>query len=369
VDFGLSEEQRLLQDTFRAYFADRIPLTRVRALCGEDTAGQRTLWTALAELGAAGILVPEAHGGSGLGLLDAALAAEELGRALAPTPFLSTAVLAPVAFAELGTPEQCEEWLPRIATGAARVGTALTESYARREGAGVHFDGGRLEGKALVSLDVPDVDYLLVATDGGRLAWVAADAPGLEFEILATIDRTRRTGEIRFRGVEAMSMLGDRETPTTALPRILDAGRAVLAADTLGAAESMLDQAVAYAQQRMQFGRPIASFQAVKHMCAEMVAELEPARSLVWYAAHAFLAVPEAAPLAIAHAKSHLDEVASQVADLATQVHGGIGYTDEQNLHLWFKRIGLNRQLLGGPTLLRERAAQLQGWGEVDSRQ
>lgn len=366
MDFGLSDEQRLLQDTVRTFLRDQLPATRVRALCEGETAGRREIWRALAELGVAGIAIPPQYGGSGLPLLDAALVAEELGRCVAPVPFLSTAVLAPVAFAEAGTPEQCAAWLPQIATGALCVGAALTESYAEREGGGVRSEAGRLEGKALLALDVPHADYLLVATTASQLAWVTSGAPGLEVEPLATIDRTRHTAELRFRGVEPAAWIGGPATQRAALERILDAGRAALTFDVLGAAEAMLDQAVAYAQERVQFGRVVASFQAVKHLCAEMVAELEPTRSLAWYAAHAFHALPDAAPLAIAHAKSHGSDVATQVADLATQVHGGIGYTDEQNLHLWFKRIGLDRQLLGGPAVLRDRAARLQGWVEAD---
>jgi alkylation response protein AidB-like acyl-CoA dehydrogenase len=141
----------------------------------------------------------------------------------------------------------------------------------------------------------------------------------------------------------------------------------MLAADTLGAAERMLELAVEYAGQRSQFGRVIASFQAVKHMCAEMLAELEPARSLVWYAAHAFDELPEEASLVASHAKAHLSDVGTHIAKLATEVHGGVGFTDEQNLHVWFKRISFNRQLFGGPELLRERAATLQGWSDAQA--
>jgi alkylation response protein AidB-like acyl-CoA dehydrogenase len=147
-----------------------------------------------------------------------------------------------------------------------------------------------------------------------------------------------------------------------AIERMLDAGRVALTADILGACEAMLAQAVDYAKQRKQFGRPIGSFQAVKHMCAEMAAELEPTRSLLWYAAYAFDEVPETAAPAIAHAKAHASEIGRFIARTATEVHGGIGITDDQNLHLWFKRIGLDRQLLGAPEILRERAARLQGW-------
>jgi alkylation response protein AidB-like acyl-CoA dehydrogenase len=143
---------------------------------------------------------------------------------------------------------------------------------------------------------------------------------------------------------------------------MLDAGRVALAADLLGASQRALELAVAYSQQRKQFDRVIGSFQAVKHLCAEMVAELEPARSLVWYAAHAFDAVPEEASLMALHAKAHLSEIGPFIVRTATEVHGGIGFTDEQNLHYWFKRVGVSRQLLGSPEALREQAAQLQGW-------
>ena len=160
------------------------------------------------------------------------------------------------------------------------------------------------------------------------------------------------------------------EVPADPLPgggaattrRIVDAGRVMLAADILGAGTAMIEQAVAYAHTRVQFGRPIGSFQAVKHMCAEMAAALEPCRSLVWYAAHAFDHAPDEASLMACHAKSHLSEVGRFVARTSTEVHGGMGFTDLAGLHYWFKRIGLDRQLLGGPELLRNEAARLQGW-------
>ncbi|MCP4037090.1 MAG: acyl-CoA dehydrogenase, partial [bacterium] len=146
-----------------------------------------------------------------------------------------------------------------------------------------------------------------------------------------------------------------------AIDRMIDAGRIALAADQLGACESMIEQAVAYAQERKQFDRLIGSFQAVKHMCAEMIAELEPARSLLWYAAHSFDALPQEAPLMAAHALAHVSEIGREIASVATQVHGGIGWTDEQNLHFWFKRVGAARHMLGGPEYLRNHAAGLQG--------
>jgi alkylation response protein AidB-like acyl-CoA dehydrogenase len=182
---------------------------------------------------------------------------------------------------------------------------------------------------------------------------------------LGTVDETRRVAELAFDGVRPAEAIGGRGGAGGAITRMLDAGRIALAADLLGASDRALALAVDYAKQRRQFGRMIGSFQAVKHMCAEMAAELEPARALLWYAAHAFDAAPEESTLHALLAKSHLADVATRVVRTATEVHGGIGFTDECDLHLWFKRVALDRQLLGGPERLRAQAARLQGWLEA----
>ncbi len=362
MDFGLSEEQRLLEETFRSWLAEHAPITRVRELVAAKADPLGALWPELAELGAAGVLIPEEYGGSGLSCLDAGLIAQALGRAVTPAPFLGSAVMAPTALRLAGTPAQQAEWLPRLATGAVRIGVAATEVYSRREGAEVRLEGGRLVGTALFAIDVPGADAILVAAGTDDLLLVPADADGLTVERLTTVDATRAVAELVFDGVRPAEVLAGPGAAGPAIECMLDAGRAALAGDLVGASEAMLEQAVEYAKQRTQFGRVIGSFQAVKHLCAEMAAELEPVRSLFWYAAHAQTALQDEAPLAIAHAKAHASEVATAIAKTATEVHGGIGFTDEQNLHLWFKRIGLDRQLLGGPEVLRERAAHLQGW-------
>ena len=362
MDFGLSEEQRLLEETFRSWLAEHAPIARVRELVSRGAEGLGALWPELAELGAAGVLVPEEHGGSGLGVLDAGLIAQALGRAVTPAPFLGSAVMAPTALLAAGTPAQRAEWLPRLATGETCIGIAATEVYSRREGAGVRLEGGRLFGTALFALDVPGADAILVAAGADDLLLVPLDAERLAIERLSSVDATRALAELVFDGVPPAEALGGPGGAGAAIERMLDAGRAAVAGDLVGACEAMLDQAVEYAKQRTQFGRVIGSFQAVKHLCAEMAAELEPARSLFWYAAHALGALPDEAPLAVAHAKAHLSEVATAIAKTSTEVHGGIGFTEEQGLHFWFKRIGLDRQLLGGPEVLRERAAALQGW-------
>jgi alkylation response protein AidB-like acyl-CoA dehydrogenase len=357
MDFGLSEDQLLLEETVRSFLKDRVPITRVRELRDEDCPNDRDLWKALAELGVTGILIPEAQGGSGLALLDAALVSQSLGHAVTPTPFLTSAVMVPVALGSLDG-AGAQAWLGGIAGGELVFGLAVTETFSIREGAGVALEGGALNGKAMMALDACGADYLLVAFGDDQLAVIRGDARGLERTPLATIDATRCTSELVLDGV-APEAVFDRAGP--AIVRMLDAGRIALAADSLGACESMIEQAVAYAKERKQFDRVIGSFQAVKHMCAEMIAELEPARSLLWYAAHSFDALPDEAPLMACHVLAHVSEIGREISSAATQVHGGIGWTDEQNLHFWFKRIGVDRHLLGGPEQLRSRASELQG--------
>jgi alkylation response protein AidB-like acyl-CoA dehydrogenase len=186
-------------------------------------------------------------------------------------------------------------------------------------------------------------------------------AEGVEAKAVTSLDATRPLLDVSFVRTPAV-VLAAANQPEAARTRVLDAGRLMLAADTLGAAQSMLDTAVAFAKQRSQFGRIIGSFQAVKHTLADLATSLEPCRALVWYAAHAQDALPEEARIAALHAKAHLDEVGREVARLTTEVHGGMGFTDLLGLHYWYKRIASNRQLLGSPERCRHEAAQLQGW-------
>jgi alkylation response protein AidB-like acyl-CoA dehydrogenase len=362
MDFGLSEEQRLLEDTLRRYLAEHVPAKRVRELMATGTAHDAELWSGLAELGAAGVLIPAEHGGSELTLLDGVLISQALGWGATPAPFLSSGVLAPVALLEAGTPAQQKEWLPELAAGRACIGVALSETVVRREDAGVRLEAGRLHGKALFAIDSGAADAFLVAAGPRDLLLVERDAAGLSLENLSTVDLTRRVAALVFDAVEPVDAVGGPGGGGAAIERTLDAGRLALAADILGACDRALDMSVEYAKERKQFGRVIGSFQAVKHMCAEMAAELEPARSLLWYAAHAFDFVPEDAAKMAALAKAHLAEVGSWLVRSATEVHGGIGFTDEHDLHLWFKRVGLDRHLLGSPERMRERAARLEGW-------
>ncbi len=360
MEFGLSEEQRLLQSSVAGYLASACPLDRVRqvAEAGESMAPE--LRQGLTDLGVYGITVPEAFGGVELGYLEAALVAEALGGVAAPVPFIG-AVMAPAAIMAAGSDVQREHWLPRIACGEVIAGVGVTEQIARRDSDGVAYADGKLSGRAMFVLDGMDADVLLVGAGNGRLCLVEAEAAGVTRTRLKTIDRTRGLARVDFDAAPA-DLLPGSDGNDQALRHMIDIGRIMLAADTLGAAQTLLDKAIAYAGERRQFGRVIGSFQAVKHMCAEMAAELEPCRSLVWYAAHSVKAVPEDTPLVACHAKAHLSEVGRFVARTSTEVHGGMGMTDLLGNHYWFKRVGLDRQLLGAPEQVREEAARVQGF-------
>ena len=358
MDFGLSPEQEMLRDTVGRCLAETCPLDHVRACADSGSAASDRVMAALADIGLTGLIVPEAHGGLGMTLLDAAVVAEQLGRAVAPAPFLARSVLAPLALVLAGSPAQQAQWLPRIVTGEVRFGVAIAGIVEERDGAKVRAETAGLTGTALFALDFADADHFIVSDQSGRLHLLDAAANGVERIALHTIDATRSVGELRLSGAATEPLAGDGGL---AARRLRDAGRILLAADSLGAGEAMIEKAVAYAGEREQFGRVIGSFQAVKHMCAEMAARHEPCRALVWYAAHAFDAVPGEAALMACHAKSHTGEVHRFVARTATEVHGGMGFTDLLGLHFWFKRIGFDRQVLGGPERVRAEAAQLQG--------
>jgi len=361
MDFSLNEEQRMLQDSISKLLESESPLERVREVAESEQNQLPQLLQKMVASGITGIMIPENLGGVGLSLLDAALVAEALGCAVAPVPYVASSVMAPVALLSAGTEEQKEKWLPRIASGKTTFGVGVTEQIGNREGNNVRTTATGLEGSAMFVLDGMCADMFILADDKGHMHLIDAEADAVSRQKLKTIDRTRPVAEVFLGGVESEVLPGSVSNPES-LFKTMDAGRLILAADSLGAAQVMLDKSVAYAKERKQFNRVIGSFQAVKHMCSEMVAELEPCRSLVWYAAYAASEVPDEARMMACHAKAHLSEVGQFVARTATEVHGGMGFTDLLGLHYWFKRIGFNRQLLGAPELVREEAAKAQGW-------
>lgn len=345
MEFALSEDQRMLQDSLKGVLSEAAHLDRIRKIAAGETGEGAALDAALSEFGLSALMVPEAAGGLGLGALDACLVQEALGYDVGPSRFLATAVAAKV-FA--GKPEV----LGAIAGGEAKFALALTELFSRRDGAGVELKGGKLSGKSLLAHSVDGATHILVADTAGGVHSVAAGKA--KVTVMQTIDRTRTFHEVALDGAEPL-------VSVTPGPEPIAFARLLVAADTLGAAQAMIDKAVAYAKERQQFGRVIGSFQAVKHMCAEMAAKLEPARALIWHAAHALDIGDAEGPMMANLAKAHLSEVGTFVARTATEVHGGMGFTDLVGLHYWYKRIGVNRQLLGSPEQARETAAQLQG--------
>jgi len=351
VDFGLSEDQQLFAQSLRGFLSDRVPMDRVRTVMESASGHDAVLIAQLAEQGVTGILVPEKHGGSGLGLLDAAIAAQELGRAATPFSFHSAAVVAPLLLAQAGNEELTGPWLSRIAEGKALIGLALAAPALR---------GGTLSGTVGFAMDAASADALLVVAGSGsdtRVLLLPRDTPGMTVTALSTVDDTRRVAEVGFENVAAEGHVLELADAATAVERAVDAGRVVLAADALGAAERSLELAVQYALTREQFGRVIGSFQAVKHMCAEVFAEVEPVRSLLWYAAFAWDDGREDAATMAALVKSHGTEAATEATTTCIQVYGGMGFTYECDMHVWFKRAGYDRQMLGGPSALREKAA------------
>ncbi len=358
MEFALSSDQRLLQESLQRALEGASPLDAVKKAAPAKEFAPEALWRALTEFGAHGLLISEEWGGAGLTILDAALAAEMLGRHVAPAPFVAGAVMAPLALQIAGDGAQKQAWLPKLARGEAKACVAITGAASGERAAGVTDHGGKLTGNTYFALDSANADLFIVADTQGALHLIPKGAAGLEIIPLTTIDQTRAVAELRFMETKSAPL----NSGANALQRIMDAGRVILAADSLGAATAMLEKAVAYAQTREQFGRVIGSFQAVKHLCAEMAAEIEPARALIWYAAYVQEAAPEEASRMACHSKAHMSEIGTFVARTATEVHGGIGITELLGLHYWFKRIGFNRQALGGPERLRAEAARLQGW-------
>ena len=358
--FGLSEEQSFFKDNVKKYLEDNASLDSIRHIASGDKKNlSKEIHRGFLNLGVNGLLIPEEFGGLGLDLLFAAVVSESLGSSTGPVPFIAPYVMAPTAILAAGSKEQKEKYLVQIATNEIMMGVGFSEFVGRRNDAGLTFLDGVLNGRAMFVLDAQTATHLLLADELGQIFVVNAKSPNIEVINLTTVDKTRQYAEIICINAPA-NLLENSSSSTDPIFKAIDAGRIMFAADTLGASQAMIDQAVDYSKERKQFGRAIGSFQAVKHMCAEMVADLEPCYALVWHAAHCHDHSPEEAKLMACHAKSHLSEVGKGIAKKATEVHGGMGFTDLLGLHYWFKRIGVNRQILGSPELVREEAMRSQ---------
>jgi alkylation response protein AidB-like acyl-CoA dehydrogenase len=354
--FDLDEQQRAFQETVAEYLAAECPISRVIA-AHDSGAADLDLWQGLMELGIGGLLVPEQHGGLGLGLLDQAAVAEVLGRHAAPGPFFEHA-LATLALVEAGTPEQRGHWLPGMAAGEVRGTLALAESKGEWDASEWQLDpiDGRLTGTKRHVLHVEGVDLIIVGLSGGRLALVRGDAEGLSITPVPATDAGHPMANLEFKSAPCELLQG------AAGRRILDAGLILLAADAYGGAERSVQMAVEYAKERVQFDQPIGAFQALKHQLADMAIRVYPAVGLYWYAAHAFDVRSDDASVAAARAKAYLTEVYPQIARRMIEAHGGVGYTWEFGVHAWLKRALFDQAYLGMPRAQRIRLAEVAGW-------
>ena len=358
--FGLSEEQSFFQDNVKKYLEEHATIDNIKHITSGDKKNlSAEIHQGLLNLGINGLLIPEEFGGLGLDLLFAAVVSEALGGGVGPTPFIAPYVMAPTAIKHAGSKTQQENYLSKIATNEYRFGVGFSEFIGKRNDAGITFSDNALNGRAMFVLDANDATHLLLADEKGQIFVVDTKSADIEIVKLTTVDKTRQYAEVICKNLEA-ELLEHSFDSINPINKAIDAGRIMLAADSLGASQIMIDKAVDYAKERKQFGRAIGSFQAVKHMCAEMAADLEPCYALVWHAAHCHDYSPDEARLMACHAKAHVSEISKGIAKKATEVHGGMGFTDLLGLHYWFKRIGLNRQILGSPELVREEAYKTQ---------
>ena len=376
MDIGFTEEQELLRDTARRFLESECNTQFVRRRMAEPAAVTDEFWQKLAEQGWLGIIYPEEEGGSGLGLVDLVVLMEEMGRAVMPGPFLSTVLLGGAAIGDAGTPAQRQQWLPQIAAGTAKAALAWTEPNLRWDAAGVTASareaaaGFTLSGTKLFVGDAHLADILVVAArtrdgstmeDGVSLFLVPKDTPGLAITVLPTIDETRKLCEVRLDNVvlPMAALIGKRHRGWVPLSRVIARATVALAAEMCGGAQQVLDMTVAYAKIRIAFGKPIGSYQGVKHQAADMLVAIENAKSLTYYAAWAMDQGLEEAPLAVSMAKAAASDMYRKVAGTGIQLHGGIGMTWEHDLQLYFKRARASEVAFGDATWHRERVAQL----------
>jgi alkylation response protein AidB-like acyl-CoA dehydrogenase len=359
--FDLTDEQQAIKSTARDFLAARYKSERIRALADTAEGFEQSDWEEMAELGWPGLALPEEWGGQGLGIVELAVLFEEMGYALAPSPLLSTTV-AGLALAANGTDEQRERWLPRLAGGEARGTVALFDAGTPAQigsfelEAVVDGDEILLGGEKVLVMDAAEADFFLVATADGRRHLVECDAEGVGVEPEPSIDLTRRLYTVHLDGVRIgveATLNGGQEDYLPVLWRACVA----IAAESTGVAQRTMEMAVEYAKDRRQFGRPIGAYQAVSHRCAQMLLETENSRSAVYGAAWAADAEPESLPLAASMAKAYASDAGWRVPDASIQVHGGIGFTWEHDLHFFLKRGKANAAMFGDARWHRDRVA------------
>ncbi len=356
MEFGLKEEQEMLKTMARDFLANECPKTVVRELMEGETGFSSDLWKKMADNGFLGLVFPEEYGGGGMNFRDLSILCEETGRAVLPGPFISTVLLVGMPILTFGTDEQKQEFLPKIASGEAVCTLAVLEESgdlwaedmkvrAIRRG-----DEYIIRGTKLFVADAKAADYILVAArtqrtenpeEGITLFMADAKEWGVYSAMMQTMDETRKQYEVVFTNVpvSAKNIVGELHQGWPILKQIALWASAALCAEMVGAGEMVLEMTVNYAKERVQFGVPIGSFQAIKHKCADMLMGLEYSRSLMEWAAEAIKENHPDAPMAVSMAKSYCGDTMKKVTDEGIQIHGGIGFTWDHDMHLYFKRV------------------------------
>jgi acyl-CoA dehydrogenase len=369
----LNEERRMLRDSVQAFVSERMPVAHLRQLRdAKDALGYSpALWRQFGQQGYSATLVPEAHGGLGLGLAEAGLIAEQLGHHLSPSPFLGTAVLAAWLIARGGSHEQQAHWLPRIAGADTVLALAVDETVRHRPQAlqtRARLEDGHwhLDGRKRFVVGGHGADAVIVAAQAGEgvaLLMVPADAAGLHVEPTAMVDASNAAA-LQLDGVRVpgSALIGTVSSGGALLDGALDAGRVVVASELLGLADEVFERTLDYLKQRKQFDRIIGEFQALQHRAAELYCDLELARAMVRQAQQALDQGAPDAPLLAAQAKARAGLSANRAVQEGVQMHGGIGMTDELDIGLFMKRARVLQELFGDAGFHMDRAAQMAGY-------
>jgi len=375
----LTDEQNMLRDAARGFLQASAPIDQLRRLRDEASSDgyDRDTWKSMAEMGWSGVLIPEDHGGVAMGHVAAGVIAEEMGRTLTASPFLSTAVMGAIALAGYGSSSQREQWLSKIADGTTNVAVAVDEDRSHSPGlvttsAQASDRGFRISGGKSFVADGHVADLILVSArssggvrdeNGISLFLVPRDCAGLTIERQMMVD-SRNSATVQFDGVEVDfdALVGEAGAGYAVLEHVLDAGRACLAAEMLGSAQECLAQTIDYLSTRRQFDRTIGSFQALQHRAAHLFTEIEIGRSAVMRALQALDAASNDRQLIVSVAKSKVGRVAQLAAQEAIQMHGGIGMTDEFNIGFFLKRVRVAEALYGDANFHADKFARMRNY-------
>ncbi len=369
MTFGFTEDQQELRSTTARFLDEKSSSEKVRELMETTDGFDEATWKQMADLGWFGMAIPESYGGIGFGFVEVIVLMEEMGKKLLCAPYFSSVVLGANAILNAGTDEQKKELLPGIADGTTRAALAFVEPSGKWEIDGIELEakesGGNwtLTGEKSYVVDGHTATLLIVAAKTGNdvsLFTVDPDAEGVTRTALATLDMTRKQAKIAFANTPA-TLLGEKGKGEQALKKTLDQAAAALSAEMVGGAQQCLDMSTTYAKERYQFGRPIGSFQAIKHKCANMLMEVEMARSAAYYAGWAAAEDPDELPLAASLSKAYCSDAFFHAAAENIQIHGGIGFTWEHDAHLFFRRAKSSEIYLGDATYHRELVAQKLG--------